>query len=231
MAKSTLRFLCIALPMLAASSAWADEGIASNTVAIGAYIIHYDVHASDLSGPFTPAGLGLDVKDTSTLYLAYMRRLSSHFSFELAGGVPPLTKSTGKGPAALGSVPFNGQVISTVRWLAPTALIRYSFFDETHMIRPYLGVGVNYVDFYDRNSTVAGNAGGGGPTRIELSSSLGPAGTVGVNVALPHHWGVLASYSVSRVHSDLHAITGDVVRFSSISFNPSAAVVAISYSF
>jgi outer membrane protein len=231
MAKSFVRFLCIALPMLAASSAWADEGIPSNTVAIGVYFIHYDVHASDLSGPFTPTGLGLDVKSTSTLYLAYMRRLSSHFSFELAAGIPPLTKSTGKGPAALGSVPFNGQVITTARWFAPTALIRYAFFDESHMVRPYIGAGVNYVKFYDRNSTVAGDVAAGGPTKIELSSSFGPAGTVGVNVALPHHWGVLASYSVTRVHSDLHAITGDVVRFSSISFNPSAAVVAVSYSF
>jgi outer membrane protein len=173
----------------------------------------------------------LDLKNTSTLYLAYMRRLSTHFSVELAAGIPPLTKSTGKGPATLGSVPYNGQVITTARWFAPTALIRYALFDDSHRIRPYIGVGINYVDFYDRNSTAAGNAGAGGPTKIELSSSLGPAGTIGVSVALPHHWGLLASYSVSRVHSDLHAITGDVVRFSSISFNPTAAVVALSYSF
>jgi outer membrane protein len=231
MAKSFLRSLGFALPMLAASLAWADEGIPNNAVAVGAYFIHYDVHASDLSGPFTPAGLGLDVKSTSTLYLGYFRRLSTHFAIELAAGVPPLTKSEGKGPAALGSVPFNGQVISTVRWLAPTALIKYVFFDESHSVRPFIGAGINYVDFYDRDSTVAGNAGAGGPTKIELSSSLGPAGNIGVNVALPHHWGVMASYSVARVHSDLHAITGDVVRFSSVSFNPSTAVVAVSYAF
>jgi outer membrane protein len=234
MAKSIVRLLCIALPMLAISSAWAEEGTASipkNTVAIGAYWITYNVYASPLSGPFTPGGLGLDVQNTSTVYLAYFRRLSTHFAFELAGGVPPLTKSTGKGPATLGSVPYNGKVISTVRWLAPSALIKYVFFDDNTPIRPYIGVGVNYVDFYDRDSTVAGNLGAGGPTKIELSSSLGPAGTVGVTVALPHHWGALASYSLSRVHSDLHAITGDVVRSSSISFNPKAVVLALTYSF
>jgi len=234
MAKSVVRLLCIALPILAASSAWAEDGSASvpkNTVGVGAYWITYNVYASPLSGPFTPGGLGLDVQNTSTLYLAYMRQLTTHLGFELAAGLPPITKSTGKGPATLGSVPFNGRVISTARWLAPTALIKYVFFDDTHIVRPYIGIGINYVNFYDRDSTAAGNAGAGGPTRLELSSSLGPAGTVGVSVAAAHHWGFLASYSVTRVHSDLHAITGDVVRTSSISFNPKAVVLALTYSF
>jgi outer membrane protein len=234
MAKSPLRLLCIALPMLTASSVWAQASvpdIPNNVVAIGSYWVFYNVHASDLSGPFTPAGASLDVKNLTTVYFAYQRRLSTHFVVELAGGIPPVTKSTGKGPAAVGSVPFNGQVISTARWLAPSALIKYVFFDDSHVFRPYIGAGINYVDFYDRDSTPAGNAAAGGPTKIELSSSWGPAGTVGVSMALPHYWGIALSYSASRVHSDLRSITGDVVRTSSIGFNPQAIVLAATYAF
>jgi outer membrane protein len=231
MAQSIARLLSIALVGLAAPAAWAQDDVPKNAVGIGWYFIFYHVYASDLAGPFTPPGAGLDVRNTNTLYLAYFRRFSPHFQLELAAGNPPLTKSTGKGPATLGSVPYNGQVITTTRWLAPSALLRYNFLDEGSLIRPYIGAGVNFVSFYDRNSTVAGNEAAGGPTRIELSNSLGVAATAGVAFALPHHWGAALSYSVSRVHSRLYAITDTVVRTSSIDFNPSTIVVAATYAF
>jgi outer membrane protein len=237
MAKSLARYLTIALLGLGLGipAAYADDqapdDVPKNAVGLGWYFIFYHVEASDLSGPYTPPGAGLDVKNTNTLYAAYFRRLSEHFQVELSGGIPPLTKSTGKGPATLGSVPYNGQIISTVRWLAPSALLKYNFFSENSLIRPYIGVGANYVAFYDRNSTVAGNAAAGGPTRLELENSIGIAGTAGFSVKLPHNWGAQLSYSASRVHSRLYAITDGVVRTSSIDFNPSALVVAATYAF
>jgi outer membrane protein len=178
------RRLPIALLMLLAPAAWAEDGIPNNLVALGSYWVFYNVHASDLTGPVTPPGVGLDVKNLETPYFAYLRRLSTHFALELTGGIPPVTKSIGKGPAQIGSVPYNGVVISTARWFAPSALIKYLFFDDTTIVRPYIGVGVNYVNFYDRYSTSAGNAAAGGPTRIELPPSWGPAGTVGAIMAL-----------------------------------------------
>src|SRR5271156_5489254 len=108
MAKTLIRSLSIALLTLATSSAWAENGIPNNLVAVGSYWVFYDVHASDLAGPFVPAGAGLDVKNVETPYLAYVRRLSTHFALELTAGIPPLTKSVGKGPAEVGSVPYNG---------------------------------------------------------------------------------------------------------------------------
>jgi outer membrane protein len=202
-----------------------------NIVALGYYFVFYNVHATDLSGPFTPPGLGLDLQDTQTPYFAYIRNLSTHFSIELAVGVPPLTKSVGKGPPALGSVPYDGVVLSTARWFAPSLLVRYKLFDDTHIFRPYIGVGLNYVYFYDRRATPEGEAVAGGPTRIELPASLGIAGTAGVSVKLPDHFGLALSFSASRVESHLSTITGDIVRTSDISFNPSAIVLAATYAF
>jgi len=230
MTKFALRALPVALLTLTASLARADQ-IPNNTVRIGEYWVFYHVSADDISGPYVPPGLNLDVGNVHTPYFAYLRRLSTHFTAELAFGIPPLTKTYGRGPATVGSIPYNGQEISTARWFAPTALIEYVFFDENHRLRPYIGVGVNYTKLYDRDSTAAGNALSGGPTSLSLPVSVGVAGTAGVSYRLPHNWSVMASYSASQVRSRLTADTAGVLRTTEISFGPQTLVIAAGFSF
>jgi outer membrane protein len=209
----------------------AAESVRSNELRIGAYFVMYDAKAKDITGPFVPAGTNLDVKNVNTMYLAYLRRLSPHYSIELAFGVPPKTDTIGKGPATLGSVPFNGQVVSTAKWFAPNVLLCYTFFDEGATIRPYLEAGVNYTHFYDRQSTAAGDAVNGGPTAISLSNSVGPVITGGVTWQLPAHWSLHASYSRTWVKSDYVGNTAGVMRRTHVDFNPSAVVVSVGYAF
>src|SRR5258705_12251836 len=130
--------------------ALADE-VPGNSARIGLYSVFFHVKADDLSGPYVPPGANIDAKNLTTLYLGYVRRLSPHFDVELTLGYPPLQKTVGKGPATLGSVPYNGQVIATARWLAPTVLVEYVFLDENSKCRPYIGAGINYTSFSDRN--------------------------------------------------------------------------------
>ncbi len=218
----------LALPAMPAAAD--DEGW-NNSFRLGSYSIFYHSKASDISGPYVPAGVNLNAKDVETLYVAYVRRLSPAFDLELALGVPPASKVEGRGPATLGSVPYNGQTISSARWLSPTLLLEYKFFDESSKLRPYIGAGVNYTTFYDRNSTAQGNAASGGPTRLSLTSSVGPVGTVGLSYTVSGHWHLYTSYSISRVDTDLTADTGGVVRTSRIKFGPQAWVVSGGYSF
>jgi outer membrane protein len=225
--------LSVALLGLTASLACADE-VPDNTFRVGLYSVFFHTSVTPLAGPFIPKGedLTATVKNVETPYLAYLRKLSTHFTFELAFGVPPLTKAYGNGPATLGgTVPFNGQELLASRWFAPTALIEYVFLDESSAFRPYVGVGVNYSMFYNRNITPAGEAIIGGPTRVELSSSVGPAVTGGISYRVARNWSVMASYSWARVTSHLNAITTDVDRTSSISFGPTTLIVAAGYSF
>jgi outer membrane protein len=231
--KNLIKIVAAGSLLLAATTmARADEQSADpNTVRVGLYYIHYLSSADDLSGPYVPSGVNLSVEDVTTLYLAYVRRLSVHFDVELAAGVPPLTKTEGRGPAQLGSVPYNGEVISSARWFAPTVLLNYKFFDDSAPLRPYIGIGVNYVNFYDRRSTAAGNAASGGPTSISLPSSWGPAGTVGLRYQLPGNWSFYASYSATMVNSKLTANTAGVIRTSEIHFGPQALVFSVGYSF
>jgi outer membrane protein len=193
--------------------------------------VHYDASAADISGPFTPSGINLKVDDVSTLYFAYVRRLSSNWSVEFAAGLPPTAKTVGSGPATVGSVPFNGQEVATAKWFSPSVLAEYSFFDESSTWRPYVGLGVNYTKFYNRDSTAAGDAANGGQTSISLSSSVGPAGTLGVSYKINHDWNLYASYSLARVDSNYVSNTSGIERTTNIHFNPSAVVVAIGYSF
>jgi outer membrane protein len=219
-----------AAALYGATPAVADD-VPSNSARIGLYSVFYHANADDLSGPYVPPGVNIDAKNVETVYFGYVRRLSAHFDVELAIGYPPLTKTVGKGPATLGSVPYDGQVISSARWLAPTVLFEYMFFSEEAKWRPYLGVGVNYTNFYDRDSTAQGNAASGGPTRLSLTSSVGPAGTVGLAYRIANHWNAYASYSASQVKTKLRADTAGVIRTTHISFGPQALVVSVGYSF
>ena len=216
--------------LMTASLAFADT-VPSNSLRVGAYYIMYHSQADNLSGPFTPPGLNAKLDDTTTVYFAYVRRLSEHFNVELALGVPPKVKTRASGPATVGSVPFDGQEILTAKWIAPTLLLNYVFFDESHALRPYIGIGVNHTVFVERRITAAGEAITGGPTRVSLSPSTGIAGTVGLSYHVKDAWNVYASYSMSHVASDISIDTGGVERKSHISFGPRAFVLSVGYSF
>src|SRR6185312_13044770 len=195
---------------LATSGAYAaDDG--ANTVRLGMYFVHFEANADDITGPYVPPGLNVHVNNVETLYFAYVRTLSTHFNVEFAFGYPPLTKTEGRGPATLGSVPYNGQVISTARWFSPSLVFNYVFGDANSRLRPYVGVGVNYTKFLARQSTAAGNAASGGPTSISLPVSVGPTATAGLSYELADRWHLYASYSVARVNTRLTADTAGVL--------------------
>jgi outer membrane protein len=209
----------------------AGTGDNPNTLALGLYAVSFDTHADDISGPYTPAGLNVRNPSVKTLYLAYMRRLSPHFDVELALGAPPLTRTVAKGPALVGSVPFNGRTIATARWFAPSLLAKYYLFSPDAVLRPYLGVGVNYTRFYSRQITGAGEQISGGPTSLSLPVSVGPVGTVGVAWQPLNRVVVILSGSASWVNARLTTDTAGILRTSHVEFNPRALVLAVGYQF
>lgn len=228
---TTIASLCAAAAALlgAPVAALAQE---ANTVRVGMYAVFYHTAANDVQGPFVPPGVTADVGNVQTVYLAYLRRLSEHFQLELAAGVPPKTDTIGKGPAKLGSVPWDGVTVGTVRWLSPSVLLDYMFCDETSRLRPYVGAGLNYTHFYDRTINAAGDAALGGPTKVYLDDSWGPAATIGVYYRLTDHFNVIASFSAAQIETKLVANTDGIIRTSNrVNFNPQAIVFAFGYSF
>jgi outer membrane protein len=226
-----LRLVSAAALLAAGAVARADDAAPANEVRVGAYFVRYNTSAHDLSGPYTPDGINIRVGNVTTAYLTYVRHLDDHWGLELAGGIPPTAKTYGKGPATVGSVPFNGQEVATAKWFSPSLLLDYAFLDPSYAVRPFVGLGVNYTRFYKLDSTPAGDAANGGPTRVRLSSSFGPAGTVGGTWQVTRQFNLIASYSLARVNSNYRSDTAGVIRTTSIHFNPRAFVLAAGYSF
>ncbi|HYP30539.1 MAG TPA: OmpW family outer membrane protein [Burkholderiaceae bacterium] len=226
----TLRLLPAAV-LLACAGAHADDAAAPNELRLGAYFVHYKTTAHDLSGPYTPAGINIRVGNVTTTYITYVRHLDDNWALELAGGIPPTAKTYGKGPATVGSVPFNNQEVATAKWFSPSLLLDYRFLTPASPVRPFVGLGVNYTRFYKLDSTPAGDAANGGPTRVRLSTSFGPAATVGGSWQVTREINVIAAFSAARVNSNYRSDTAGVIRTTSIHFNPRAFILAAGYSF
>jgi len=223
---------------LAGSTAHAADAVVnatrpefSNEIRVGMYFLQYHVNADDLNGPYVPPGVNVDVNSVSTPYFAYIRRLAPHWIAQLAAGIPPKTETVGKGPPTVGSVPFDGVVVSTAKWFSPSLLVNYVFREESATWRPYLGSGINYTKFYDLQSTPAGNAANGGPTAISLTSSFGPVVTAGVRWHIKDRWSAYASYDYAVVNTDYTGNTAGVIRRTTIRFNPTTLVVSVGYAF
>jgi outer membrane protein len=208
-----------------------DDAVYNNSFRLGAYIVMYHTKAEDLSGPYVPPGVNFKADDLQTLYVGYVRTLPANLSVELAFGYPPLSRVEGKGPATLGSVPYNDQVVSEARWISPTAFLEYNFGSDSWKIRPFIGAGVNYTTFYGRYSTYQGNEASGGPTRVSLTPSVGPAATVGASYTITSHLHAYGSYSYARVNTHIEAETAGFLRTTTIRFQPTALVLSLGYSF
>ena len=109
-----LATLTAAAAICATQTARADDTPPANSVRAGMYAIFYHVKADDVSGPYTPPGVNIDVKDTQTAYFAYVRRFTSYLDLELAFGVPPKTDTVGRGPQKVGSVLTVAEIQSIV---------------------------------------------------------------------------------------------------------------------
>lgn len=207
------------------------DPVLSNEVRLGLYAVFYHTNATDVSGPYVPPGVNLKANNLETLYIGFIRRITEHFQAELALGWPPLQKTVGVGPAYVGSVPYSGQVVATARWFAPTLLVEYNFFAEDAKFRPFIGGGLNYTNFYDRNASGAGTAAFGGPTKLSLTDSWGPVVTAGLTWHFKPRWTATMSYSWSRVSTNLTADTAGIERTSYIKFAPQALVISGGYKF
>jgi outer membrane protein len=214
-----------------AASAVADDDFLANDVRLGSYTVLYHTNANNLYGPYVPDGVNFTAENLETLYGAYVRWFTPNIDAELALGYPPLAKIKGSGPQSLGSVPYDGQVISSARWLSPTLLLEYNFFSPNSPFRPYIGAGVNYTTFYDRDSTAAGDAASGGPTKISLTASVSAAFTAGLTYRLSDRWHLHGSFGFSQVKTHLTTNTDGIVRTSNVSFAPTPIIVSIGYSF
>jgi outer membrane protein len=219
---------------LAALGASATVHAQQNIVDIGIVNIQPNSSAGDISGPFVPTGVSLDVKNATTAFFSYTRTITDNWSVELALGFPPTHDVTAKieDTPALSSVQnLNGQTIAHVRQVAPTVFANYTFGSAQSAFRPFVGLGVNYTTFDKADSTEAGDALSGGPTQLHLSDSIGTAFQVGGHYRLNDQWTLTGGVSTAHVTTTLTSVTSGVTRTCNITFHPIVAQLSAGYHF
>ena len=194
-----------------------DHSLLGNST-FKAGVIHYQNHArtNGVTGIGIPLGADATIGNATTVLLSYEYAMSPHVGVELVLGVLPKIKAR-----ASGSVAFLGELL-TARNVAPTLFLNYHFFAPGSLLRPYLGVGVNYTRFTDVTSPYAWD--------VHLSDSTGLAAQAGLDWALNKQWGLFASVAKVQVKSNLTA-TGAVVLQSTIDFRPITYSVGASFRF
>jgi outer membrane protein len=124
-----------------------------------------------------------------------------------------------------------GQLIGTVRQIAPTVFANYKFGEPSSKLRPFVGIGVNYTLFDQAESTALFNQLSGGVTTNKLSDSWGLAAQVGASYKLDGPWSISGTWSTADVKSTLTTNTYGVERKTDVKFSPSVFILSVGYHF
>ncbi len=223
---------------LISASALLAAGVASAqyTVQLGVANVDPGASASATTGPFLPANTtSLNVKAQQTVFFSVTRAINDNWDVQLALGYPPTHDVTlrvitpGNLPPSVAAK--DGQLIGTVRQIAPTLFANYKFGESSAKFRPFVGIGINYTMFDQANSTALFNQLSGGTTNNKLTDSWGLAAQVGAVYKLDGPWSVSGTWSTADVKSTLTNNTYGVERKTDIKFNPSVFILAVGYSF
>lgn len=158
------------------------------------------------------ADSAVDIGDARALELDFTYMLNPHFGFELILGT---TEHEISGEGSL-----EGVTVGSTRVLPPTLTAQYHFLPDS-FIRPYVGAGLNYTLFYaSYASKELENALGDYNTSLSLSSSMGLAFQVGVDIALKKNFFI--NIDIKKIHMKSKATveTADNTREVDVDINP-----------
>lgn len=213
-----------------------SSALAQYTIQLGYANVDPGASAGATSGPFVPPNsTSLNVKPQQTAFFSIAREITDKWDVQLALGYPPTHDVTlriinaGSLPPSVASQ--NGQLIGTVRQIAPTLFANYKFGEASDKFRPFVGVGINYTMFDQANSTALFNQISGGTTNNKLTDSWGLAAQVGATYKLDGPWSISGAWSTADVKSTLTNNTFGVERKTEIKFNPSVFILAVGYAF
>ncbi|MCE8019598.1 outer membrane beta-barrel protein [Halomonas sp. MCCC 1A11036] len=130
------------------------------------------------------------------------------------------------GVELLAALPFkhdirlNGENLASTKHLPPTLTLQYYPLGGTGaQVQPYAGVGLNYTHFFDESSELGD---------LELDSSWGLAGQLGLDVRLDDNWGINAAAWYVDIDTDVSLDGADLGK---VSIDPWVFMAGISYRF
>lgn len=165
------------------------------------------------------AGLGeFDVSSDTQLGLNFAYLFTDNIGIELLAA-SPFSHNI--------SLPSIGNIAET-KQLPPTLVAQYHFGDAASKFRPYIGIGINYTNFYDTKFT---NDLDGALTDISLSNSWGLAGQVGLDYQLTDKWLLNGSIWYADIDTDASfKLAGESVTIDT-NIDPWVYMVSVGYVF
>ncbi|QSX31135.1 MULTISPECIES: outer membrane protein OmpW [Shewanella] len=211
MKKSTLSAV-IAATLLSAAPAMAHQA--------GDILVRAGVAtvAPNESSPVVAGVAEFGVSNNTQLGLNFGYMLTDNWAVELLAATP-FSHDVSLG--ALGK-------IAETKHLPPTLMAQYYFGNAKSNVRPYVGFGINYTNFYDTNFT---NDLDGALTDLSLSTSLGWAAHAGLDYQLNDKWMLNASVWYAKIDTDVKfKLAGEAVKVNT-DIDPWVYMVSVGYSF
>lgn len=170
------------------------------------------VSPNDDSGSVsTLPGSGVRVDSDTTLELDFTYFVTRNLGIEAILGTSQHNINAEGSIAGLGK-------IAEVRTLPPTITLQYHF-QPNATFRPYAGIGINYTKFYDQDASSSLDS-ALGPTRVELDSSWGISGQLGIDIKFSRDWFVNFDAKYIRIDTTANLNSGGVVRKVDVDINP-----------
>ena len=172
-------------------------------------IAHVDPKSNN--GSLANGAFDVDVRSDTNLGFTLGYLFHDNFGVELLAALP-----------FKHDIHLNGDDIASTKHLPPTLTVQYYPLGGTGaQVQPYAGIGLNYTSFFSEEIDIDG-------VDLDLSSSWGIAGQIGVDVRLDDNWAVNAAAWYIDIDTDASLNGTDVGK---VSIDPWVFMAGISYRF
>lgn len=154
-------------------------------------------------------------------------QLGLNFGYMLTDnlGVELLAASPFSHDVSLGAL---GKIADT-KQLPPTLVAQYYFGESQSALRPYVGVGVNFTNFFDSEFTQ--DAKDLGLENLSLSNSWGVAAQIGLDYQIDKKWLVNASVWYAKISTDVSFDMGGEHVVVDTDIDPWVYMISLGYTF
>jgi len=161
------------------------------------------------------ARVGVDSNSQLGIRATYM--FTSNLGVGLLAATPFKHNISGEGDiAALGKV-------AETKHLPPTLTLQYFPMSSTSALQPFVGIGVNYTNFFEEKTTGALEG-----LDIELEDSIGVAAEMGVDYMLSEQFGLNAAIWWADIDTEAEIETLDTF---DVEIDPMVYMVGFTYKF
>ncbi|WP_174221031.1 OmpW/AlkL family protein [Polynucleobacter necessarius] len=124
-------------------------------------------------------------------------------------------------PQQVNITALGGQNVGKITALPPSLLAQYHFTD-LGAFKPYVGVGVNYTIFGNRQNFTL-------PVQVE-PSSFGVVGQIGMDYMLDKNWGLNVDIKYAIIATNVQLVAGGT-NIGKLTLNPWMPAVGVTYKF